>query len=134
MKCVEILASVNATLKSAALSFDRAGRPKSSTLWKRRGATLRASHEASTRLRDCLPVTRDDVISLMLLVALAIKFECPGPVLVKHTCIGRGGRRFQMLKFRTTVYDPDRALPIWPQRRRRLATSFDTPVSRTFRS
>jgi lipopolysaccharide/colanic/teichoic acid biosynthesis glycosyltransferase len=53
---------------------------------------------------------------LMLLVALAIKLESAGPVLVKHTCIGRG-RRFQMLKFRTTVdADPDRMMPIWAEK------------------
>jgi lipopolysaccharide/colanic/teichoic acid biosynthesis glycosyltransferase len=70
---------------------------------------------------------------LMLVIALAIKSGSAGPVFDRKHCIGYGGR-FQMLKFRTTVYDPDRAVPIWARRRRRLATSFDTPVSRTFRS
>ena len=50
---------------------------------------------------------------LMLPVALSIKVESPGPVLVKETCIGIGGRRFQILKFRTLVHDPDHTLPIW---------------------
>jgi lipopolysaccharide/colanic/teichoic acid biosynthesis glycosyltransferase len=36
---------------------------------------------------------------LMLIVALAIKLESTGPVLDGQSCIGRGGRRFQMLKF-----------------------------------
>ena len=53
---------------------------------------------------------------LLLLVALAVKVESPGPVLVKETCIGRGGRRFQMLKFRTLVHDPDHTLPIWAEK------------------
>jgi lipopolysaccharide/colanic/teichoic acid biosynthesis glycosyltransferase len=32
---------------------------------------------------------------LMLLVALAIRVESPGPILVRENCIGRPGRRFQ---------------------------------------
>lgn len=41
-------------------------------------------------------------LPLLLCVALAIKWEGPGPILEKQACIGRGGRRFQMLRFRTT--------------------------------
>src|SRR6266404_8546612 len=50
---------------------------------------------------------------LMLIVTLAIKLEGVGPVLERQTCIGRGGRRFQMLKFRTAVHDPEHATPAW---------------------
>jgi len=50
---------------------------------------------------------------LLLMVALAIKLESPGPVLVRENCIGLGGRRFQMLKFRTLPHDPDRIVPSW---------------------
>ena len=50
---------------------------------------------------------------LMLFVALAIKFEGPGPIFERQVCIGRGGRRFQMLKFRTIIPDPEHTLPIW---------------------
>jgi lipopolysaccharide/colanic/teichoic acid biosynthesis glycosyltransferase len=50
---------------------------------------------------------------LMMIVALAIKWESPGPVLDRQSCIGRGGRRFQMLKFRTFVHDPEHAMPVW---------------------
>jgi lipopolysaccharide/colanic/teichoic acid biosynthesis glycosyltransferase len=41
---------------------------------------------------------------LMLLAALAIKCESPGPMLEKQPCIGAGGRRFELLNFRTTDY------------------------------
>jgi len=54
--------------------------------------------------------------TLMLIVALAIKWESPGPILHRQTCIGRGGRRFQMLKFRTIVHDPERTRPVWAGR------------------
>jgi lipopolysaccharide/colanic/teichoic acid biosynthesis glycosyltransferase len=50
---------------------------------------------------------------LMLIVTLAIKLEGVGPVLERQTCIGRSGRRFQMLKFRTTVHDPEHTKPMW---------------------
>ena len=48
---------------------------------------------------------------LMFLIALAIKSESPGPVLVRYTCIGQGGRRFQILKFRTTMHGPEHGNP-----------------------
>jgi lipopolysaccharide/colanic/teichoic acid biosynthesis glycosyltransferase len=53
---------------------------------------------------------------LMLIVALAIKLEGVGPVLDRQSCIGCSGRRFQMLKFRTTVHDPRLATPAWAQK------------------
>lgn len=45
---------------------------------------------------------------LLLTVALAIKCESRGPVFDKQPCIGRGGRRFQALSFRTTDYEQPR--------------------------
>jgi lipopolysaccharide/colanic/teichoic acid biosynthesis glycosyltransferase len=57
---------------------------------------------------------------LLLLVALAIRLESPGPILVKETCIGLGGRRFQMLKFRTFLHDPDQMKPIWARKATRV--------------
>jgi lipopolysaccharide/colanic/teichoic acid biosynthesis glycosyltransferase len=54
-------------------------------------------------------------LPLVLLVALAIKCEGPGPIVEKHSCIGRTGR-FQMLRFRTSLHDPDRILPIWARK------------------
>ena len=50
---------------------------------------------------------------LMLGVAIAIKWESPGPLFVRHTCIARSGRRFQMLKFRTITHDPGHTIPAW---------------------
>jgi exopolysaccharide biosynthesis polyprenyl glycosylphosphotransferase len=45
---------------------------------------------------------------VFLLIALAIKLESRGPVLFRQTRVGRDGRRFQMLKFRTMVDGADR--------------------------
>jgi lipopolysaccharide/colanic/teichoic acid biosynthesis glycosyltransferase len=51
----------------------------------------------------------------MLIVTLAIMLGGVGPVLDRQTCIGRSGRRFQMLKFRIVVHDPDpeHTKPMW---------------------
>ena len=50
---------------------------------------------------------------LMVIAALLIKLDSAGPVLERRECIGRGGRRFQMLKFRTTIHDPRHGPPAW---------------------
>jgi lipopolysaccharide/colanic/teichoic acid biosynthesis glycosyltransferase len=58
--------------------------------------------------------------ALMIIVALAIKLESAGPVLERRTCVGRGGRRFQRLKFRTTVHDPKLATAAWARKTTQL--------------
>ncbi|MGQ9630801.1 MAG: sugar transferase [bacterium] len=40
---------------------------------------------------------------LWLVIALAIKLDSPGPVLLKHKRIGKGGKIFSVYKFRTMV-------------------------------
>ena len=57
---------------------------------------------------------------LLVLITLAIKCESPGPVLDRETCIGRAGRRFQMLKFRTLVHDPEHRMPRWARKPTRV--------------
>ena len=57
---------------------------------------------------------------VLLLVALAIRLESRGPVLVRETCIGRRGRRFQMLRFRTVLHNPEQRNPIWGCKRTRI--------------
>ena len=54
-------------------------------------------------------------LPLMIIVALAIKWESPGPVWDRQSCIGRGGRRFRMLKFRISVHGPKHTTPAWAQ-------------------
>ncbi len=44
---------------------------------------------------------------LMLLIAVAIKLDTRGPVFFRQLRVGRHGRRFQMLKFRTMVPDAE---------------------------
>jgi len=47
-------------------------------------------------------------LPLAALLGLAIKLTSRGPVLFRQTRIGRGGGRFEILKFRTMVDDADR--------------------------
>lgn len=47
---------------------------------------------------------------LMLLVAVAIRFESRGPALFKHWRVGQNGRRFACLKFRTMQADAEEVL------------------------
>ena len=44
---------------------------------------------------------------LLAYIALRIRMESPGPVLFRQERVGRGGDRFQMLKFRSMVSDAD---------------------------
>jgi exopolysaccharide biosynthesis polyprenyl glycosylphosphotransferase len=53
---------------------------------------------------------------LFVVIALAIRLGGPGPVLFRQTRIGRGGREFTVLKFRTMVADAERRKPALLQR------------------
>jgi lipopolysaccharide/colanic/teichoic acid biosynthesis glycosyltransferase len=79
------------------------------------------------RLGDCLIASLLLALTapLLLIVVLLIKLESAGPVLERRECIGRGGRRFQRLKFRTTFHDPQHARPAWAQK--------TTPVGESLR-
>lgn len=46
-------------------------------------------------------------LPLMAFCAIAIRFSSPGPLLFRQPRIGRGGRDFTCLKFRTMVVDAD---------------------------
>jgi sugar transferase (PEP-CTERM system associated) len=51
---------------------------------------------------------------LVLLIALAVRLSSPGPVLYRQTRVGKGGRHFDLLKFRTMRVDAEAASgPVW---------------------
>jgi lipopolysaccharide/colanic/teichoic acid biosynthesis glycosyltransferase len=56
-------------------------------------------------------------LPLMIIVAAAISFDSPGPVLEREPRVGRCERRFNMLQFRTNVCAPEDAAPVWLARR-----------------
>ena len=45
---------------------------------------------------------------VLLLIALAIVIDDPGPVFYRQVRVGRGGKEFRIFKFRTMVVDADR--------------------------
>jgi lipopolysaccharide/colanic/teichoic acid biosynthesis glycosyltransferase len=47
-------------------------------------------------------------LAAMLLIALAIRLDSPGPIVFSQLRTGQDGRRFRMLKFRTMVRDAER--------------------------
>src|SRR4030095_11576418 len=62
------------------------------------------------RLTD-LPLTPAGLLAigpLLLVIAVAIKLDSPGPVLYRQQRVGKDGRLFYMLKFRSMFRDADR--------------------------
>jgi exopolysaccharide biosynthesis polyprenyl glycosylphosphotransferase len=47
---------------------------------------------------------------VFVVIAAAVRLDDPGPVFFRQTRVGRDGRRFSMVKFRTMVVDADRLL------------------------
>ncbi|MBS1817937.1 MAG: TIGR03013 family PEP-CTERM/XrtA system glycosyltransferase [Acidobacteria bacterium] len=50
---------------------------------------------------------------LMLLTALAVRLESPGPVLYRQERVGENGRVFTLFKFRSMRTDAESGTPIW---------------------
>ena len=82
--------------------------------WYRRRAEHRrdadAAYERSKRLLDivCCLLVLPFVLLTLLLCAIAIKLDSPGPVFFFQERTGRGGRRFKMFKLRTMVRDAEK--------------------------
>jgi len=67
---------------------------------------------AGKRVLDLIGATLLTIVlsPLLLLVATAIKLDSRGPVLFRQNRVGQGGRKFQMLKFRTMVQNAEELL------------------------
>jgi exopolysaccharide biosynthesis polyprenyl glycosylphosphotransferase len=61
---------------------------------------------------------------LMLVTAVAIKFDSPGPVLYRRRVAGVGGKLFDALKFRTMYLDADQRLAQDPELRRQFEENY----------
>jgi lipopolysaccharide/colanic/teichoic acid biosynthesis glycosyltransferase len=97
-------------------SSTRAERPLPSYEDLRQQRGLPRRRRAGSWLGDLTKRSLDVVIALIALVflmplwgliALAIKRDSPGPVIYRGTRVGRGGKPFQILKFRTMYETPE---------------------------
>ncbi len=52
---------------------------------------------------------------IMLVVALLIKCDSPGKVIFAQERVGKDGKRFKMLKFRTMVENAEQGAPVWAE-------------------
>ncbi len=50
---------------------------------------------------------------VMLIVALAVKFDSPGPIFYSQTRVGRFGKPFKIYKFRSMRSDAEATGPVW---------------------
>ncbi|TMJ77427.1 MAG: hypothetical protein E6G79_24265 [Alphaproteobacteria bacterium] len=68
----------------------------------------RANHHQMRRLMDFVMAATLLAMTapLMLLIALTIRAESAGPIFVRRTCIGVGGRRFETVPD-AEIPDPD---------------------------
>jgi exopolysaccharide biosynthesis polyprenyl glycosylphosphotransferase len=85
-----------------------------------RGARRSALDGALARGFDLLMATILLLVTLpvILLAAIAIKLDSPGPVFYRQQRVGRGGAVFTLLKFRSMVQDAEaKAGPAWASKR-----------------
>lgn len=60
----------------------------------------------------------------MLVIALIIKLDSPGPVLFRQERLGKCGRPFTMIKFRSMCVDAEKDGPKWADREDKRCTKF----------
>jgi lipopolysaccharide/colanic/teichoic acid biosynthesis glycosyltransferase len=66
----------------------------------------------------------------MLVTALLIKVDSPGPVLYRQNRVGLGGRCFTLFKFRSMRTDAEASGPAWAQRRDPRVTRVGAAIRR----
>ena len=87
--------TVDRMLETATVSMPRIGLTPSAQLVKRSFDLVVAS------------VAMLLAVPLFAIIGLLVELGSPGPVLFRQTRVGRGGRQFEMLKFRTMVEDAE---------------------------
>jgi lipopolysaccharide/colanic/teichoic acid biosynthesis glycosyltransferase len=77
------------------------------------------------------------MLPILVVIGIAIKLDTPGPAHIRQTRIGRGGRPFTMLKFRTMIPErrarQDGPPPGVGERRKRHKSAADPRVTRVGR-
>ena len=70
-------------------------------------------------------------LPVMLLIALGIKLEDRGPVFYRQKRVTKGGREFDMLKFRSMHVDAEKDGPKWAERSDDRCTRFGALLRKT---
>lgn len=103
--------------------------------WFIEALTLHRRLQASVarRVVDVVVATVAAVVTapLMVLVALAVKLDSPGPVFYRQVRVGEGGRRFTIVKFRSMRTDAEASgAPQWASERDPRVTRVGTFLRR----
>lgn len=102
----------------------------------------RVTYEVCKRMLDIVAALVLLVLTLPLCMAVAIliKATSPGPTFFRHKRLGRGGKEFWCLKFRTMVVDAEEQLRRCPRLREQFEANYKikndprvTPVGRFLR-
>ncbi|MFO7540550.1 MAG: sugar transferase [Chloroflexota bacterium] len=80
------------------------------------------------------------ILPLLLLIALAVRFSSPGPIIYRRRVLGQGGREFDAFKFRTMYINGDEILTRYPRLKAELDANYKlkcdprvTPVGQLLR-
>jgi lipopolysaccharide/colanic/teichoic acid biosynthesis glycosyltransferase len=80
------------------------------------------------------------LLPFLLLIALAVRFSSPGPVIHRRRVLGQGGREFDAFKFRSMYVNGDEILANYPRLKAELDANYKlkcdprvTPVGRLLR-
>jgi lipopolysaccharide/colanic/teichoic acid biosynthesis glycosyltransferase len=80
------------------------------------------------------------ILPLLLLIALAVRFSSPGPIIYRRRVLGIGGRHFDAFKFRTMYVNGDEILARYPRLKEELDRNYKlkcdprvTPVGKLLR-
>lgn len=64
------------------------------------------------------------ILPLLLMLALAVVLDSPGPIIYRRRVLGKNGRPFYAYKFRTMYVNGDQILAQHPELRRELARNY----------
>jgi len=99
--------------------------PNDAPYWMR-SVGRRAFYEAWKRAIDILTSAMLLLLfaPLFVAVAIAVRLSSPGPIFFRHKRLGKGGREFWCVKFRTMVVDAEAQLERDPELRKRFQERF----------
>lgn len=99
---------------------------RSKGLFEQRTAAGRRLYDLGKRMVDIAGALGllTVVAPLLVIIAALIRLETPGPTLFKHRRLGKGGKLFPCMKFRTMYIDAEERLNRDPEMKRRFEQEF----------